>query len=609
LGVLEAVITAVADADDLDVALQGLLAATVEPLEFVSGAIYLTERDGAVAAVAGAHRAADKAFLEAHGRLAVDDEPQAEVLRRGGGLFVSDCSKVAAFSLFEMPYGSGAAVPLVAHGVILGMLALGGLSVREYPPEQRSLLLDVGRLAGSVVSHLQALRELRESRQRYESLFHNAEVGIFRTRVADGAMVEANPRLAEIFGYGPGEEITFAPPRAHAMHGAEERRTAAVRELDPGGPAVSREIEMRRKDGTPVWLHYEASVSADGEHVDGVMLDVSVQHDAAAALRESEQRFRRLAENAPAIIYRYRLDPPGFEYVSPAATAMTGYTPEDHYADPDLGMKLVHPDDRGLLDALRSGAGDPTAPLTLRWVRKDGVAIWTEQRNTVVCDDAGTPLAIEGIALDISERRRAEQDALVSAARLATTLEGAMEAMGSVVEIRDPYTAGHQRRATALACEIAARMVLPEDVLNGLRLAGSVHDIGQLAVPAEILTKPGRLSEIEFDLVRVHASAGQEVVEKIRFDQPVADIVGQHHERLDGSGYPQGLCGEAILLEARILAVADVVEAMASHRPYRPALGVDAALAEVTEGAGRLYDPVVVATCQDVFAAGFSFPD
>ena len=109
--------------------------------------------------------------------------------------------------------------------------------------------------------------------------------------------------------------------------------------------------------------------------------------------------------------------------------------------------------------------------------------------------------------------------------------------------------------------------------------------------------------------MRVHASAGREVVEKIRFDQPVAEIVGQHHERLDGSGYPQGLCGEAILLEARILAVADVVEAMASHRPYRPALGVDAALAEITEGAGRLYDPVVVATCQDVFAAGFSFPD
>ncbi|HEY5388426.1 MAG TPA: HD domain-containing phosphohydrolase, partial [Thermoleophilia bacterium] len=210
---------------------------------------------------------------------------------------------------------------------------------------------------------------------------------------------------------------------------------------------------------------------------------------------------------------------------------------------------------------------------------------------------------------DITERRQALEDLRLSATRLRRTVEGAVEAMGEMVATRDPYTAGHEKRVTQLAVAIGAEMGMAPVAVEGLRLAGLVHDIGKLSVPAEILAKPARLSPIEFELVKSHSAAGHEILVSIDFEWPVADFVLQHHERLDGSGYPAGFKGDAILPEARILAVADVVEAMASHRPYRAALGVEAALDEVRSGAGTRYEAAAVAACERVFEKGFVFAE
>ena len=177
-----------------------------------------------------------------------------------------------------------------------------------------------------------------------------------------------------------------------------------------------------------------------------------------------------------------------------------------------------------------------------------------------------------------------------------------------MVETRDPYTAGHERRVAELATAIAADLGMEGEALTALRLGGLIHDIGKIAVPAEILAKPGRLSEVEFDLIKLHPVTGFDILGPIDFGRPVAEMVLQHHERLDGSGYPRGLKGEDILPEARILAVADVVEAMSSHRPYRAAFGIEAALAEVREHAGVKYDADVVASCVRLFdEQGFQF--
>ena len=171
----------------------------------------------------------------------------------------------------------------------------------------------------------------------------------------------------------------------------------------------------------------------------------------------------------------------------------------------------------------------------------------------------------------------------------------------------DPYTAGHEKRTAELVVAIARKLGLDEDEIEVLDLTARMHDIGQIAVPAEILTRPGPLSPNEFTLIKAHPQVAHDILAPIDFGRPVAEVILQHHERLDGSGYPQGLKGDEILLGARVLAVADVVEAMSSHRPYRAALGVEAALAEISAGAGRLYDEPVVAACEQVFSEGFRF--
>lgn len=203
---------------------------------------------------------------------------------------------------------------------------------------------------------------------------------------------------------------------------------------------------------------------------------------------------------------------------------------------------------------------------------------------------------------NIARRARMEEELRQSFCLLKRSLEDAISVLSRALEMRDPYTAGHQKRVTQLACMIGIEMGLDGDMMDGIRLAGLVHDIGKINVPSEILTKPGRLSQIEHDLIRIHPEAGYDILKDIEFPWPIAEIVRQHHERMDGSGYPQGLAGETIRIEARIIAVADVIDAMASHRPYRPAMGLEKALEEVEGKKGILYDKEIVEACARVLA-------
>jgi putative nucleotidyltransferase with HDIG domain len=250
-----------------------------------------------------------------------------------------------------------------------------------------------------------------------------------------------------------------------------------------------------------------------------------------------------------------------------------------------------HGDERVAVAAMRAGAID--------YVVKSSEAF------------AAMPRTVERALREwrmLQERKQAEKNLLETNQRLSQAITATIQVLGMTVEARDPYTAGHQRRTTILAEAIAGEMGFPPEKIEGLRMAGKIHDIGKISTPSEVLSKPTRLTPIEYELVKAHAQKGYEILKEVESPWPLAEIVFQHHERQDGSGYPRGLKGDEILVEARILAVADTVEAMSSHRPYRPALGVEAALEEIDENKGVLYDSDVAAACLKLFREkGFIF--
>jgi PAS domain S-box-containing protein/putative nucleotidyltransferase with HDIG domain len=231
----------------------------------------------------------------------------------------------------------------------------------------------------------------------------------------------------------------------------------------------------------------------------------------------------------------------------------------------------------------------------------DGRRVLVETLKTPFFGPDGDLRGLIGVSRDITERMMAEKEREEHAEKLQATLVQTIQAVAVAMEKRDPYTAGHQQRVALIAEKIAHEMDLEEGVIEGLRLGAMIHDIGKIYVPAEILARPGRLTETEMSIIKTHSQVGYDIVKDVAFPWPVEKMILQHHERLDGSGYPNGIKGDEIILEARILCVADVVEAMASHRPYRAGLGIEAAMEEIKGNSGNIYDPLVVDACVRLF--------
>jgi len=283
--------------------------------------------------------------------------------------------------------------------------------------------------------------------------------------------------------------------------------------------------------------------------------------------------------------------------LNPAAEQLIGYRISDAFG---LSIERIWP-------------YQPTPTMPFNKMAKEGEEMVLErdgkQRTydlhlSTITDSGGRLTGQVVLLADITERKLSEEKLLKSYESLKKTLDDAINTMAKIVETRDPYTSGHQQKVAGLAIAIAREMKLEDIRIDQLRMAAVIHDIGKMYVPSDILSKPGKLSDMEFALIKTHPQSGYDIVKGMDFPCNVAKAVLQHHERLDGSGYPNQLRGEDTLLEAKILAVADVVEAMASHRPYRPALGIDKALEEISKNKGELYDPDVVDACLELFNNG-----
>ena len=339
--------------------------------------------------------------------------------------------------------------------------------------------------------------------------------------------------------------------------------------------------------------------------------DITARKQAELKLRESELKFRALFETADEAILLFA----GEQWVdcNAAAARVFGCTREQIIgANPARFSPPTQPDGQssGELSVKRIGLAYANEPQAFEWVhcRPDGTLFDAEVHLNRV-DLGGKPF-IQAIVRDISEHKRIGQREHELASRIERALFGTIGTVSKMMDLRDPYTSGHERRVGEVSVAIAAEMGLDETVQRGLRVAGSLHDVGKITVPAEILSKPGKLSVLEYGMIKEHAGQGYEILKDIDFPWPVAEVARQHHECIDGSGYPRGLKGDEIILEARILAVADVVEAMSSHRPYRAGAGIDKALAEVEQGRGTLYDANVVDACLRLFRdKAYSIPD
>lgn len=332
-------------------------------------------------------------------------------------------------------------------------------------------------------------------------------------------------------------------------------------------------------------------------------------------LFDSGERYRQIIEHVGDTIWTVDMNMKP-TYISPSVRKLLGYSVQEAMAKPMeevftpdsfkfamevLGEELEK-EKRKQKDLGRSRS------LELELIRKDGLIVPVEVNYTFLRDAEAWPSELLAIARDVSTQKQAQKESKQSTERLIKAMESTISAMAMIVEIRDPYTAGHQRRVAQLACAIAKEIGLSEDQITGLRLAGLIHDIGKIRVPIEILINPDGLTASEFTMIKMHPAIGYDILKTMDLPWPIAQAIHQHHERLDGSGYPLGLLAKDIILEARILAVADVVEAISSHRPYRPARGIDVALDEICRNKNISFDATIVDTCVRLFREqGFKF--
>lgn len=484
---------------------------------------------------------------------------------------------------------------------------------RAFPVhDSTGTVIRVAGVAEDVTETKRSADALRESERRFRNMLQNVEL-ISLMLDCEGNITYCNDYLLELTGWKRDEVIggnwlkLFLPPAKHTeLQGVFK---SLVEEL-PHAWHYENEILTRTGERRLVRWNNTTLRSASGAVVGTASIgeDITERRRAESALKESEGRFRAMIEQSisgTCIIDDKRY----FAYVNPRLAAILGY----ESAAPIIGQPILNfvasKDHATVAENVRQRlAGEPQSVCYhFEAIRKDGSMVTLGVHGST--GYYGGERVVIATVQDVTELRRAEEEVERTVTKLRRAVQSTIEVVSTMGELRDAYTHGHAHRVGEVATAIAIELGLDCNRVEGVRVAGYLHDVGKIAVPAEILAKPKRLSPIEFELVKEHAQQSYEILKGMESPWPIAEAAWQHHERCDGSGYPRGLKGDEILLEARILAVADTVEAIASPRPYRASLGIDVALAEVENNRGKLYDGEVVDACLRLFREkGYRLP-
>jgi len=524
-------------------------------------------------------------------------------------LVIVDKSRTCKDCYFKNAGAGTAAVILRVeyNNRLFGLLAITLIPDLYIRAEEEKLLKEVaGDLAYALhkleleKEYKQAEEELRKERDFNKILIQTSPV-FFVAINAYGKTLMMNETMLKTLGYTSEEVVgkdylsTFVPKEDRA------KLSQVFQELTKDNVPTLNENQVVAKNGQKLLVEWHGrpvfNANGDFDYFFGVGIDFTER-------KQAEELFKELFNSSPHAIFI--IQDGKFKLINPQFTKETGYK-EEEVIKFDLS-KLIYLKDRKMVreKVIKMLKGELPSGFEYRGIHKSGEIRWTLQVVTSV--NYQGQRAILGSFKDITEIRQVQKELQESYGKLQKTMEGIINTIAKITETRDPYTAGHQLKVSELATAIAREMKLPSDKIEGIRIASLVHDIGKISIPAEILSKPTKLNEIEYSLIKNHSQIGYNILKKVDFLWPVAEIVLQHHEKINGSGYPRGLKGDEILLEAKIICVADVVEAMSSHRPYRPAKGIDAALEEISQNKGTLYDPEVVDICLTLFKEkGFKF--
>lgn len=455
-----------------------------------------------------------------------------------------------------------------------------------------------------ITERREAEEQLRESEERYRALFDSSLVGTFVIDAESLRVVLANQAAGRMFGFASVEEGLGVSPLDFVPEEDRERVFRIIMEdMFEHDLRQPHEFRALTTDGREVWIMAVGARIQCGGKMAGLIsvVDITEQKRVQEELRRSEERWRYLCEGIAEAMVVFRFPDLRVTYWNRRFEDYVRQVYDksvEEVSFEDL-MAAVDPGDREISREMlsRTLAGKPVPEVyELKVQDVKGKTRFVEVRP-VFYKEKGRVVGIQTTIVDITERKEAEEALRRSFINLAETISRA-------VESSDPYTAGHQRGAAELAYRVGQKMGLDRERLLGLYIGALLHDIGKISVPASILTKAGKLTEEEWALIRSHTRRGYEILSNTYFPWPVADMVLHHHERLDGSGYPDGISGDSLSLEVRILGVCDVVEAMGSHRPYRPARSKEEVIQELEGGRGSKYDPYVVDLVLDMIRNG-----